>query len=223
MASRLCILDCDGTLVDSHHGITTVMAETFASHGLPRPEPAQVVALIGLPLKAAIAALLEGSDQGLVATAAETYRTIYGRRRREGTLQEPLYPGVLQALDELVREGWLLALATGKSHAGALATLDSHRLTARFSSIQTADSAASKPAPDMIFNAIAETGSAPEATVMIGDTAFDMLMAANAGVAGIGVSWGYHPQDDLWSAGAWAVLQAAEDLVATASKAVGGR
>jgi phosphoglycolate phosphatase len=37
---------------------------------------------------------------------------------------------------------------------------------------------------------------------MIGDTTYDMEMAQNAGVTGIGVSWGYHKKDALKNAGA---------------------
>jgi phosphoglycolate phosphatase len=47
-----------------------------------------------------------------------------------------------------------------------------------------------------------ETGAAPDQTVMIGDTSYDMQMAANAGVAAIGVDWGYHTAEELLEAGA---------------------
>jgi len=43
-------------------------------------------------------------------------------------------------------------------------------------------------------------------TVMIGDTSYDMEMARNAGVRGIGVAWGYHPPEELRLAGAAAIV-----------------
>ncbi len=49
---------------------------------------------------------------------------------------------------------------------------------------------------------MAETLAMPEHTVMIGDTAYDMEMARNAGVRAIGVAWGYHAPDELYAAGA---------------------
>ena len=52
----------------------------------------------------------------------------------------------------------------------------------------------------MIFEAMADVGVAPARTSMIGDTSFDMDMAAAAGIAGIGVSWGYHPVERLGQA-----------------------
>ena len=41
---------------------------------------------------------------------------------------------------------------------------------------------------------------------MIGDTSFDMEMGAAAGVATIGVSWGYHPVTELIGAGAGRIV-----------------
>ena len=56
----------------------------------------------------------------------------------------------------------------------------------------------------MLLNAMVETGATH--TVMVGDTVYDMEMAANAGVKAVGVSWGYHGRDELVAAGAAAVI-----------------
>ena len=58
----------------------------------------------------------------------------------------------------------------------------------------------------MLAAALAETGVAASAAVMIGDTSYDMEMARAAGVCGIGVSWGYHPVERLIEAGASLVI-----------------
>ncbi len=79
--------------------------------------------------------------------------------------------------------------------------------------LQTADDAAGKPAPDMLLNAMAETGIGWARTLMIGDTSFDMAMARAAGVGAVGVSWGYHAPDDLMAAGATRVLDRFAELV----------
>jgi len=44
---------------------------------------------------------------------------------------------------------------------------------------------------------LSDTGVPASRTVMIGDTSFDMDMGRAAGVATIGVSWGYHPAERL--------------------------
>ena len=64
----------------------------------------------------------------------------------------------------------------------------------------------------MLERAIAEAGTAPERSVLVGDTSFDMEMAGNAGVAAIGVSWGYHEAAELEAAGAGAVIASFAEL-----------
>jgi phosphoglycolate phosphatase len=90
-----------------------------------------------------------------------------------------------------------------------------------FATIQTADDAPSKPDPGMILRAMAETGISPEATIMVGDTSFDMAMARGAGVRAIGVSWGYHPVSALEEAGAERIIHrfgALTDLLPAAAE-----
>jgi phosphoglycolate phosphatase len=58
----------------------------------------------------------------------------------------------------------------------------------------------------MVLQAMAAVGAAPEATVVVGDTVYDMQMADNAGVRAVGVAWGYHDAAELRAAGAAAIV-----------------
>ena len=53
---------------------------------------------------------------------------------------------------------------------------------------------------------------------MIGDTVHDMRMARAAGVAAIGVAWGYHEREELRKAGADVVLESFDELDAAIDK-----
>ena len=64
----------------------------------------------------------------------------------------------------------------------------------------------------MVEAAIAEAGAAPETTVMIGDTSFDMMMARAAGAHPVGVGWGYHLPDHLHACGAHALAMDIDEL-----------
>ena len=75
---------------------------------------------------------------------------------------------------------------------------------------QVADFHPSKPHPSMIHAALTETGVDARDAVMVGDTRFDMEMASNAGVAAIGVTWGYHPRTELGAA--QQVIEGFDDL-----------
>ena len=203
--NRLAIFDCDGTLVDSQHIICMAMDEAFVRAKLDPPGRAATLSVIGLSLYEIMGVLLPDADTAEHSMMAERYRATYLDMRTRGMEHEPLYEGIVSALDTLLAQGWLLGVATGKSDRGLQRCLGTHRLTHRFVTLQTADRHPSKPHPSMIETAMADAGASPETTVMIGDTSFDMLMARAANVRAIGVSWGYHAAEDLHAAGAHAV------------------
>lgn len=66
----------------------------------------------------------------------------------------------------------------------------------------------------MCVAALDETGCAAEDTVVVGDTAYDMVMARAAGALALGVSWGYHGPAELQSAGAHALATQPDQLPA---------
>lgn len=209
---RLAVFDCDGTLVDSQHAIVACMAAAFAAEGLSPPEAAAVRRVIGLPLTECMARLSpeHPAPRHLRLTAA--YKDAFFALRQRPDHDEPLFDGAVAALDRLEENGFLLGIATGKARRGLVAVLERHGLSRRFVTLQTSDVAPGKPHPAMLERAMAETGIAAEDTVMIGDTSFDMLMARNAGVRGIGVGWGYHPSEELDAAGAHAVVASFREL-----------
>lgn len=160
----------------------------------------------------AVATLLPQEDDRLHHAVAVAYKQAFHRLRAAGQIDEPLYDGIVPVLDALTSAGWLLGVATGKSDRGLGLALAHHGLTDRFMTLQTADRHPSKPHPSMIEVAMAEAGVTPAATVMIGDTSFDMAMARAAGVRALGVAWGYHPVAELYAAGAHAVAMAPAQL-----------
>ena len=212
--NRLAIFDCDGTLVDSGATIHAALAEAFAKNGLELPPPEVSRRIIGLSLAEAMAALLPAWPPERHSALAEDYKRAFWRLRAAGQVEEPLFDGVLELLDALEADGWLLAVATGKSDRGLKHCLESHGIHARFVSLQTADRHPSKPHPSMVEQAIADAGAAPETSFAIGDTRFDMRMAVAAGAAAIGAGWGYHDADELVAAGALAVADRPGEVIA---------
>lgn len=199
---KLALFDCDGTLVDSQHAIIAAMEAGFAAHGLAVPPALAVRRVVGLPLVDAVARLAPRLDGQAHEAIAEAYKAAFHRNRLAGAYPEPLFDGVVAALDALEAAGFLLGVATGKSRRGLDATLAHHGLAARFVTLQTSDRVAGKPNPDMVYAALAESGADAAGTVVIGDTSFDILMARNARVRSVGVSWGYHDGMELLAAGA---------------------
>ena len=210
----LVVFDCDGTMVDSQHSVVAAMTEAWRAHGLSDPEAGEVRRVIGLPLVTGVASLLPEGAAVALERVAESYRRAFFALRRRRQVVEPLFPGAHAALDAIEAAGRLLGIATGKSRRGLIATLEGHGLAGRFVTLNTADDAKGKPAPDMVLRAMAEVGAGPEATLVVGDTVFDMAMARNAGVRCVGVGWGYHPADELAAAGADRVVHSFAELPA---------
>jgi len=212
---RLAVFDCDGTLVDSSANIVRAMQDSFARFGLADPDPHAVRRIVGLSLKEAMVALLPEADDRLHAALADDYKLAFQRMRADMRLDpEPLYAGMADLLDRLLAEGWLLAVATGKSDRGLQMVLEHHGLSGRFVSLQTADRHPSKPHPSMLRAALDEAGVAAGQAAIIGDTVFDMAMGMAAGVRAVGVDWGYHEADELLEAGAVGVALDAVELKA---------
>jgi phosphoglycolate phosphatase len=212
--NRLAVFDCDGTLVDSCGNIFSALSGAFSDHGLSVPPPDVTRRVIGLSLVEAIATLVPNEDRDSHVLLAESYKRHFQRARAEGRVEEPLFAGIAELLDALEREGWLLAVATGKSDRGLSLCLDCHGIVDRFVSLQTADRHPSKPHPSMVEQAMAEAGASPETTIVIGDTAFDMGMAVSAGAIGIGAGWGYHEAHEMLEAGAIAVADEPLEVLA---------
>lgn len=214
---RLCVLDVDGTLVDSLHNIVAAMEMAADAHGIVCPPPAVCRRVVGLELVEAVATLFPDHGAALHRGLADSYKQAFRTLRIRPDHVENLYPGARESLRALEEAGLLLGIATGKSRRGVAAMIERHGLEGRFLTIQTADDNPGKPHPGMLRRAMAEAGVAPADTVMVGDTSYDMAMARAANCHAIGVSWGYHPVQELHAAGAHAVIEAFQGLSGAAA------
>lgn len=211
---RLAVFDFDGTLMDSQHTVASAYAGAFEANGLAPPPLADVRDVIGLSLPLAVARMRPDLAPETVEAVALAYRDSYRRQVHDTGKVDPLFAGARQALAGLDAAGVLLGIATGKSRRGLLAALEAHDLKGHFVTLQTSDVHPSKPHPSMLQQAMAEAGAAPQETVLVGDTSFDMEMAVNAGATPLGVAWGYHPPEALTAAGAAGVCDSFDEVLA---------
>ncbi|MEP3346733.1 MAG: HAD-IA family hydrolase [Litoreibacter sp.] len=197
---KLVVFDVDGTLVDSQDDIVSAMATAFQGIGKPVPSRADVLGIVGLSLPAAFEKLAPELYPEHGETLVEGYKTSFmtSRKLRNSTQSSPLYAGALDAIKRLhVQDNVLLGIATGKSRRGLDHLLDAHDLRKYFVTAQVADDHPSKPHPSMLEQCMYDAGVEASQAVMIGDTSYDMDMAANASMASVGVAWGYHTVQTL--------------------------
>jgi phosphoglycolate phosphatase len=189
----LLIFDWDGTLMDSAGVIVDSIQRACEDIGQPTPSERASRQIIGLGLVQALQTLLPDLPADDYPKLVERYRHHYLGRDE----QIPLFDGVASGIRNLHASGFQLAVATGKSRLGLSRALEASGLGAWFAATRCADQTYSKPHPAMVLELIDELDADPARTLVIGDTSHDLLMASNAGVASLGVTYGAHEADDL--------------------------
>ncbi len=184
----LIAFDWDGTLFDSTALIARCIQAACADVGTRVPTDQQASYVIGMGLTEALQHAAPDLPRERYRELGDRYRHHYFARQHEIVF----FDGTLAMLQDLRARGHRLAVATGKSRRGLDDALGTSALRGLFDATRTADETASKPDPRMLLELMDELNTAPERTVMIGDTTHDLLLARNAGTARIGVSYGAH-------------------------------
>ena len=199
---KLALFDCDGTLVDGQHMIINAMRQASKICNIPYAGDDKVRHIVGLSLHEAILNIYPDLTENDYSLLHKNFVEHFQYLRTLKDHDEPLYEGIKDTILELNKMGIILGVATGKSTRGLINTLDNHGLKDYFVTLNTADDGPGKPNPAMINAALSDTGVLRANTYMIGDTTYDMVMAKQAGVHSVGVTWGYHETHDLVLSGA---------------------
>jgi phosphoglycolate phosphatase len=191
----LIVFDWDGTLADSTAIIARSIREALRDMGETVPEETAARYVIGLGLADALRTVAP-----MLPAERHSELVAHYRRRYLAAEQDiPMFKGAVELIAELDRAGYLLGVATGKSRMGLDRVLTKNGLATRFHATRCADEGRPKPHPDMLLHVMDRLGVAPEATLMIGDTTHDLLLARNAGVAAVAVTYGAHEREPLAS------------------------
>lgn len=200
MPGRLHLLfDLDGTLTDSAPGIVRCIDHALARLGrLPAGE-ARLRPMIGTPLAAIFAAVLDTTDAALLDDAVTRYRE---RFDTVGVFENALFPGIADALDAFAAAGHLLQVVTAKPTPAARRVIDHFAIAGRFVAVhgpalgdRTCDKA------DLVAAALTTGAATPGEAVMVGDRADDMRAAHRHGVRAVAAGWGYGAHAELHAAG----------------------
>jgi phosphoglycolate phosphatase len=210
----LAIFDIDGTLVDSRASIFQAATEAARALGLPEPDYDRVRRIVGLSLPEALRTLEPQLTEPELDRFVEAFKAVFLRMNTDPDFHEPLYPGAMETLRRLHRDGWRLSLATGQSRRGVARNLAREGWADLFVSSHCAEDGPGKPHPAMLNAALAAAACAPASAIMIGDTTHDIVMALNAGVRPQGVAWGFHTAEEQIAAGAPHVASDFTDLEA---------
>jgi phosphoglycolate phosphatase len=208
MIRKTILFDLDGTLTDSGEGIINSVCLALEHYGIPIPSREALRVFVGPPLHETFQQFGVPADKA--DEAVEVFRSRYNT---VGKFENYPYPGIRELLQKLSAHGHRLFVATSKPETTALEVLEHFDLSRYFEIICGATMDRSRiDKSDVIAYLLQQAGSI-ENTVMVGDTAFDVLGAASHGIPTIGVSWGYGSILDMQSAGASAIANTPEELL----------
>lgn len=191
---KLIIFDWDGTLMDSQARIVSCLMSAANDLALNQLTNKQLKNVIGLGLREAITHLYPQLSEEQISRFADRYRYHFVTANETPS---GLFDNVRLMLEQLIAQGFMLAVATGKARRGLDQVLNDTGLSNFFHGSRCADETRSKPHPQMLEELLDEFGVLSHEAIMVGDTGYDMLMARTLGMDALAVSYGVHEKSVL--------------------------
>ena len=202
------VFDLDGTLIDSYAAIHDCLAEVLNAFGRPPVSRDETRRMVGHGLESLIARAV-GEEN--VAEGVRLFRLRYAVVGIESTR---LLPGAVEVTRALHEAGLLLVVASNKPAYFSRQILEHLRLLDRFRVVTGPDDGfPPKPAPDMVFVALATIGSKAPDALFVGDMPVDILTARAAGMPVVVVPTGSSTREELLAAAPDVVLEGLTDLI----------
>ena len=208
MFAKAVLFDLDGTLTDSGEGIINCAVFAMERLGIPVPPREELGVFVGPPLWDTFRQFGVPSDR--VDEAVEIFRSRYVPI---GKFENTPYPGIRETLEALRAQGRKLYVATSKPEVTAREILEHFDLSRYFAEICGATVDKTRTSKEDVIAYLLSLDACRENSVMVGDTAFDVIGAAAHGIPTIGAAWGYGKTEDMVSAGAAAIARSPEDLL----------
>lgn len=203
---RAAIIDLDGTMVDTLGDFAAALDAVLGDLGLPAIDPQVIEKMVGKGSDHLVRSVLAhvGAAPGLYDKARAAYQAHY---RRVNGRHSRLYPGVMEGLQGLRDAGLRLACLTNKPTAFATALLEAKGLHGFFGQVFGGDAfERSKPDPLPVIKTCEALATAPNATLVVGDSGNDARAARGAGCPVVLVTYGYnhgrpaeHEDADGWA------------------------
>lgn len=209
MKYKAILFDMDGTLLDTLADMAAAVNHILSVHGYPLRTVEEVRAFVGNGARKLMERALPPDVTGDAFEALlEEYRQWY---EAHACVKTAPYPGVPAVLAALHRAGVRCAVVSNKPDGAT------RELAARFfpglPAFGQQDGIPAKPAPDMVYHALAELGVEASAAAYVGDSEVDVALARNAKLPLIAVSWGFRGREALEEAGAALVVDDAATLL----------
>jgi phosphoglycolate phosphatase len=200
------IFDLDGTISDPSEGIAASFAYALEAFGFPPVGQADIHAAIGPPLDSTFRKLTGRTDPALIDDLVASYRERYAVK---GYAENRLYPGVPEQLKALAEQGVRMGVCTSKRVDFAIKILQMFDLFRYFDFVDGGDTGICK---SMQLQSLLQAGEIDQFALMVGDRAIDIDSAAENGLRGAGVLWGFGDRNELSASGPVKILDQVNQL-----------
>lgn len=197
MPPQLIIFDLDGTLLDTLDDLSAAVNYAMGQRGFPQHTRDEYMKMVGHGARNLMSQALPAEhrdDETLIDDVLADFRAYYNTHI---DLYTKPFPGITQLIECLHQQGIKLAVASNKFQEGT-----EHLIKEFFSDIPFVAVLGNrpnnplKPDPEVVGEVLRKAGISKENAVMVGDSDTDMQTAANGGIRGIAVNWGYRSMRD---------------------------
>ena len=202
MRYKAILFDLDGTLLDTLEDLATAANRALGTLGLPAHPTDAYRVFVGDGLRTLAERILPGEQRSAAQVDAlvAAFEREYSRTWNERTAP---YAGVPEMLDRLTGDGYRLSVLSNKPDAFTRLCVEQLLPHWTFAPLYgQRPGVPKKPDPAAALAIAAELGLDPAEVLYLGDTATDMHTARAAGMAAVGVLWGFRSADELHAAGA---------------------
>lgn len=212
MKHKIIIFDFDGTLADTRHNIILTLQATMRDRGLELRSEEECASTIGLTLLDSFRTMYPSMSDEDAEACVKHYRDIFYRSIEESIPQ--LFPGVAPTLERLRDMGVVMSIASSRSSPSLLLFIKSMGIADHFSLVLGSDSVENhKPHPEPVLKTLEKLLFKPSEAIVVGDMPVDIVMARNASVRSVGVSYGNATREELIAAGADYVIDNFAELL----------
>jgi phosphoglycolate phosphatase len=205
------IFDLDGTLLDTLTDIMESVNNVLDKYEFPTHKMQAYKYFIGngievLTRKAFPKDITESEFRNYFQEVKQEYES-------RQTLRTKPYNGIEEMLNKLLEKGISISILSNKPDEFAKPTVKHFFPNIKFDIVfGSRNGVERKPSPDAVFEILEKLNFQKEDCFFVGDTAIDMQTSVNAGVDGIGVSWGFRTIEELQENGAKHIIDTPNEI-----------
>jgi len=205
------IFDLDGTLLDTINDLADSVNFTLNLYGFPCRNIAEVKSFVGNGVARLIElSIPDGLSNPQYKKCLADFRRHYSENMQNKTCA---YKGIMKLLEKLSKEGYKLAIVSNKFDTAVKGLNQVYFGEYIKVAIGESEGVSKKPAPDTVFKALRELGSAADRSIYVGDSEVDVKTAKNSGIVCVGVTWGFRDREVLEQEGADYIIDRPEELL----------